>query len=786
VEFYENDGRLRDIVVEFVAQALTGGEAIVVIATEVHRRAFSAGLIGKGFDFEQIRTSGRLVLLDADETLSQFMVDGLPDWNLFQSTIVPVLENAGAAAGPGKPTRAYGEMVDVLWRRGNRTAAEKLEEMWNDLQKTRSFSLLCAYVMSNFYEEGGLHGVHSACKTHTEVRPPLNQELAPGPAEHVQALVAEIAERSKVEQALRESLRDWKEAERARQANAQRTDRLKQITAAMADAVTPDQVFEAVVDQVGLALTASSSGLWLVKEDQRVASLCRANGYSDDTRRLLDAIPVDQEPSVPVIDAIRQGQAVWVPSRADLVARYPHLTTVATPGRQYSIACLPIVASGRTLGALAFTFDDARPLDEEERSFLLLVARYSAQALERLRLLESERASRARAELLYGLAAAVIGAENVEDIFQAALDAIEGALGTDRASILIFDTEGVMRFRAWRNLSDGYRRAVEGHSPWSRDAHDPQPIFSSDVAADPAMESYRPLFRAEGIGALGFIPLVAAGRLIGKFMVYYDRPRSLASQELDLARAIANHVAAAVCRFNSVAELQQTVRFNEMFTGILGHDLRNPLGAIITAARLAMARDENDRLRKPLSRILSSGDRMTKMIDQLLDFTRVRLGAGIPLHRQPVDLRHLIRQMMDELDDANPNWALRLEETGDTTGVWDPDRLSQAFSNLVANAVQHGIVDAGVTVTIDGAARQCIRIEVHNGGAIAAEVLPKVFEPLSGQVQRIARRGLGLGLFITKEIVRSHGGEIAVRSDHSTGTRFTVVLPRGTQEGSVQ
>jgi signal transduction histidine kinase len=89
-------------------------------------------------------------------------------------------------------------------------------------------------------------------------------------------------------------------------------------------------------------------------------------------------------------------------------------------------------------------------------------------------------------------------------------------------------------------------------------------------------------------------------------------------------------------------------------------------------------------------------------------------------------------------------------------------------------------------VTIDGAARQCIRIEVHNGGAIAAEVLPKVFEPLSGQVQRIARRGLGLGLFITKEIVRSHGGEIAVRSDHSTGTRFTVVLPRGTQEGSVQ
>ena len=147
-------------------------------------------------------------------------------------------------------------------------------------------------------------------------------------------------------------------------------------------------------------------------------------------------------------------------------------------------------------------------------------------------------------------------------------------------------------------------------------ARDPQPIVSGDVEADPAMASYLPLFRTEQIGALAFFPLVGDGRLIGKFMVYYARPRELTAQELELACAIANHVAAAVLRFRSLAELQQTVHLNETFAGILGHeDPRDPWPpSSPQLAHLAMKRAENDRLddrlEKPLARILSSGARM--------------------------------------------------------------------------------------------------------------------------------------------------------------------------------
>src|SRR5581483_3179479 len=189
---------------------------------------------------------------------------------------------------------------------------------------------------------------------------------------------------------------------------------------------------------------------------------------------------------------------------------------------------------------------------------------------------------------------ACIEATSLPEIFDAALGTLQQALSASRSAILLYDGDDVMRFRKWRGLSDGYRAAVEGHSPWARDVVEPQPVVVSDALNDPAWASYLALFRREGIGALAFIPLVASGKLLGKFMVYYDRPRVLLPHEVGVATVIANHVAAATDRFTAVAKLQQTVRFNELFTAILGHDLRNPLGAIMAAAQLVQKRNPGE------------------------------------------------------------------------------------------------------------------------------------------------------------------------------------------------
>lgn len=575
-------------------------------------------------------------------------------------------------------------------------------------------------------------------------------------------------------------------------------ERLLQITSALADAVTAPEVFAAIVDHVCAAARASTTALWLVDGDARVAHLARAVGYSAPAAKAFEAQPLDGSRPTPATDAIRRGAPIWFASQAALVRAYPHLAGAVTAGRAYRLSCLPLVSNGRTLGALALalTIPEEREATEEERSFLLLVARYASQAIERLRLLEAERRLRAEAdaaaarmsvlnhafEQLYRFAHAAVSAERVEETFEAALDAIEGALGSDRAAILLFDDGGVMRFHAWRRLSDAYRRAVEGHSPWPRDEAAPQPVLVPDVERDPALHAYAPVLRAEGIGALAFIPLVTRGRLLGKFMVYHARPHAFSTSELELAGAIANHLASIASRFAAVAELEGTIRDNELFAGVLAHDLRNPLGAIISAAQLVLMRleGEGDRSAKPLSRILSSGQRMSRMIDQLLDFTRARAGGGIAVQPREANLADLCSQAVGELELVYPDREIRCDFEGDQGGTWDPDRLLQIISNLVANAGQHAPPGSAIHVRVDGRSAEVLRLEVHNDGAIAPELLPGLFDPFRvARHRRELSRGLGLGLFIVKELARAHGGTVEVASSEAAGTTFTVHLPRG-------
>ena len=153
---------------------------------------------------------------------------------------------------------------------------------------------------------------------------------------------------------------------------------------------------------------------------------------------------------------------------------------------------------------------------------------------------------------------AVTHAAALEEIYEVALDELQHTVHASRASILLYDDDGVMRFKAWRGLSDGYRRAVEGHSPWSPDDPDPRPVLIPDVEADPHLTSLLPVLAAEGIRAVGFIPLVAEGRLHGKFMIYFDAPHVVQPAELRLAQSIAGHIAFAIARRRSETALRES------------------------------------------------------------------------------------------------------------------------------------------------------------------------------------------------------------------------------------
>jgi signal transduction histidine kinase len=455
VQFYESEQFLYEVVTDYLADGLSAGEPLIVIATDEHLLAFCRQLELRGTSVERLRTVGRLKLLDARETLAKLMKGEMPDADLFRAEVGRVVEES-VRRNRGGRIRAYGEMVDLLWRGGNPQAAIRLEELWNQLARVRSFSLLCGYSLQASVRSDDLEHYQHVCNAHAKVLP----------------------------------------------------------------------------------------------------------GESYLAHR-------------------------------DEVARHREVTMLQ----------------------------------------------------QRARALQNEVARRQE---------------------------LEAALRQALADRQRFEEE--------------LRRQNE--------------------------------------------------------------------------------------------ELSRTVRFSELFVGILGHDLRNPLSAICTAAQVLTRRADSERVALPAKRILNSSQRMGRMIDQLLDFTRIRLGNGLPLERASVDLMQVCRLVVEELD-ANPDSSrISMDANGDPTGEWDGDRLAQLSSNLLANAMTHGTPGAPVVLRIDGTAAESVVLEVANAGAMEPEAMAGLFRAGRSATEKTRRAGFGLGLFISKEIVLAHGGTIDVSSAEDSGTRVTVRLPR--------
>jgi len=574
VQFYETDAFLAPAVADFLAQGLRSGEGVVAIATVPHREALVEELRARRVDVERALRTGRLALLDAEETLQELLVDGMPDPSRFEEMVGG--EVRAAAGEQRRGVRAFGEMVDLLWRGGRQAAALRLEELWNGLlARAEGLSLLCAYRMTSF---SGADGLPDVCASHGRV---LLQEPAGRSAEeavsgHVRTLAVQIAHRREVEGALRETIGELRKAEEA------------------------------------------------------------ARRSEDELRDFAEHAMVGLQ---------------WVDSGGTV-----------------------IWANRAQLEMLGYQRDE-----------------YVGQPLVR---------------------------------FHA-----DGSAGRDLVQ---------------RMTEEGELRDVE-------------------VRLRAGDGSYRDVLLSAN-----------AFRRDGRVLYYRCFSRDVTDhRRLDAERA------------RLMGELQRTVHLNALFTAILGHDLRNPLNAVMTSIDLLLRRTADESMRRPLQRALGSGKRMATMIGQMLDLTRAREG-GLPLERQPMELKAVVDEVRAEIELARPGPAIEIRSEGDLRGRWDRARLGQALSNLVGNAVQHGQAGAPVTVVLDGTGELAVRVEIHNRGTIPPDLLPHIFEPFRGLEQRRERAqgGLGLGLYITEQVVRAHHGDISVVSSESAGTRFTLSLPRGGEGGT--
>lgn len=234
---------------------------------------------------------------------------------------------------------------------------------------------------------------------------------------------------------------------------------------------------------------------------------------------------------------------------------------------------------------------------------------------------------------------------------------------------------------------------------------------------------------------------------------------------------------AADAAMHEATALRETAEFRERLIGIIGHDLKNPLCAILLAGtRLTRRGALTDDDAGFVGLIVKSGERMERMISELVEFTRARLGGGFDLRRSVVDLGDVCRTISDELR-VGASAKITLTGEGDLTGTWDGGRLEEVVSNLAGNAVDHAAPGTAVRIHVRQDGDAVVAEITNEGEPIAPEHLPDLFKAFHREGARSDSGHLGLGLYIAHEITRAHGGTLGVRSEGGT-TTFSVRLPR--------
>ena len=408
-------------------------------------------------------------------------------------------------------------------------------------------------------------------------------------------------------------------------------------------------------------------------------------------------------------------------------------------------------------------------------------------------------------QVLYELASAVNRADEVAVLYEMALDAIIVSLHATRASILLFDEQGVMRFEAWRGLSEAYRVAVEGHSPWTPGQINPTPILVPDVAASEIESALRATILQEGIGALAFIPLTYSGRIIGKFMMYFDRPHVANDADLEVARGIANTLAIGIERMRSErallearnrlhewnVELEQAVNVKTVELVQSQERLR----ALTTELNLAEQR-ERQRLASELH----------DHLQQLLVLGKLKLGRG----KQWTDTFPLLGELIKETDEVLSD-ALTytrtlvselnppiLREHGLAAGLqWLADYMKRYELDVKmtldgANPLE--LPDAEAVLLFQSVRELLINVSKHSGTGQAwvnshfsdGELILEVRDAgvgfnLSAVAAAAAVPADGLsskfGLFSIQERMRALGGAFVIESTPERGTIARLVLP---------
>jgi signal transduction histidine kinase len=737
-------------------------------------------------------------MLDARETLALFMRGDDPHADAFDAAIGAVLVRVQAQHGAA-PIRAYGEMVDLLWRDGNADAALKLEGLWNDLARRRTFSLFCAYVMGNFYRvEGGL-GIEDVCARHSHVIPESSSEVD---ALRVQArtLRREVDQRRQLESALRAALED------AAASRAQ-LEALHRIGKALHSELDLERVVQRVTDEA-TAICHAEFGAFFY-------NVIDASGESY-TLYTLAGVPREKFSRFPM----PRNTDVFGPTfRGEGVVRLDDVTKDPRYGKNApyhgmpsghlpvcSYLAIPVVGrSGEVLGGLFFGHSKPGIFTRTDEDAIVGIASHAAIAIENARMYEAERrarvaadAARARTERLQKITVELSRALDAEDAARIVTREIRDLLGMEVGGVLVLDASGT---RIETFFLDGEISREVTERVCALDLSTATPLFDAArtgeliwVAGEerilqcyPNLQSLRQMCGALTWGAL---PIFFEGQALGAIGVRSSRARDLTSDERELLLVLGRQCGQAMerARLHDATEAARAVaehasRAKDDFLAMLGHELRNPLSPILTAVQLMRMHGVSGST-KEQDIIERQVNHMIHLVDDLLDISRITHGK-VELARRPQTLSALVAKAVEVATPHIDERQHRLSVSVPAEDIWldaDDVRICQVLTNLLTNAAKYtprgGRIEL-VAERDESESGVAIRVK-DNGSGIAPDLLPRVFDLFVQGFQSADRRqgGLGIGLALVRRLVEMHGGSVGASSDGvGMGSEFVVRLP---------
>lgn len=580
---------------------------------------------------------------------------------------------------------------------------------------------------------------------------------------------------------------------------------------ALSDTLDADVIFGALVDAL-VPATADACIAYVPRRNGTIRRVCARHAdpaRADALERILGLPEPGLDDSAGPAAALRDGVAILVAdlSPTDLESLSGGQRAAMRDIDPAAVALVPLRARDRNVGVVALltTRRSARTLSSASLQNAQALCDRAAIALDNARLFDEAQAEIARRHLaedalrqrfehlgvVYHMTEAVGRADALESIYEEALDGLMHGISVDRAAILLFDDDDVMRFAAWRGISRTYRDAVEGHNPWPADERDPQPIAITDVAdATGLSDDLLETISTEGIRAVVFVPLVFQHRLLGKFMLYFDAPRVLTNEELALAQTIASTIGFAISRVRADQHVRIAKELAEhasqaksQFLGVMSHELRTPLNAVLGYADLLLMEVRGPLTagqRQQIERIRASAQHQLQLIEELLTYTRLQVGRE-EANLMPTDLRRVVSDVAEFVrpEAERKGLQLRVELPDEPLEiVTDPAKLRQIILNFAANATKFtgtGEVALGADRVLDGFV---VRVS-DTGPGIAADMVDYIFEPFAqvSEGRTRASGGTGLGLAIARRFADLLGARIDVTTQPGKGATFILRLP---------